>query len=188
MWTLIAVAVLAIGGIVFALTRNSTPPPAAKAAVPDVVGFAQADAEAEIRSAGLVPSVKQEASTDVATGQVISTDPVKDTKVDPSSTVVLTVSSGPAAIELTDMSNWSQTQAEDWLKSHGFNGYSFKQEPSADVPVDKVTRTDPARASPSTPRPPRWSSTTRAVRSTCPTSGTARPRSRTPRPSSRPCS
>ncbi|MDO8106162.1 Stk1 family PASTA domain-containing Ser/Thr kinase [Isoptericola sp. b441] len=143
MWLLIAVALLAIGGILWILL-SGRPPATTTASVPDVVGLAQADAEAKIREVGLVPEITQQANLDVEKGFVIKTDPEKDTKVEDGSTVKVFVSSGAADVEITDMSNWSQAQAEKWLKDNGFNGYKFTEEDSPDVPKDKVTRTDPA--------------------------------------------
>lgn len=143
MWLLIGVAVAAIGAIIWALV-NAGPPPATTVAVPDVVGMAQADAETAIREQSLVPEVSQQASLEVAKGDVISTDPVAGTEVDKDSTVKVVVSSGADAVEIPDMSNQTQAQAEKWLKDNGFNGYIFKEENSKDVPKDRVTRTEPA--------------------------------------------
>ncbi len=143
MWLLIGVAVAAIGAIVWALV-NASPPPPTTVAVPDVVGMAQADAETAIREQSLVPEVSQQASLDVAKGNVISTDPAAGADVEKDSTVKVVVSSGADAVEIPDMSNQTQAQAEKWLKDNGFNGYIFKEENSPDVPKDRVTRTDPA--------------------------------------------
>jgi beta-lactam-binding protein with PASTA domain/predicted Ser/Thr protein kinase len=143
LWLLIAIAVAAIGAIIWAMV-NASPPPPTTVAVPDVVNMAQADAETTIRELGLVPEVSQEASLDVAKGTVISTTPEAGTEVEKDSTVTVVVSSGADAVEITDMSNWSQTQAETWLKDNGFNGYKFTEDYSPDVPKDKVIKTDPA--------------------------------------------
>lgn len=143
MWLLIGVAVAAIGAIIWALVSASPPPPTT-VAVPDVVGMAQADAETAIRELSLVPEVSQQASLDVAKGNVISTNPEAGAEVEKDSTVAVVVSSGADAVEIPDMSNQTQAQAEKWLKDNGFNGYIFKEEPSTDVPKDRVTRTDPA--------------------------------------------
>lgn len=143
MWLLIAIAVAAIGAIIWALV-NASPPPATTVAVPDVVGMAQADAETKIREEGLVPEITQQASLEVEKGTVISTDPEAGTEVEQNANVTVVVSSGADAVEIPDMSNQTQAQAEKWLKDNGFNGYIFKEEDSKDVPKDRVTRTEPA--------------------------------------------
>lgn len=64
--------------------------------VPDVKAWKQADAEKEIKNAGLVPKITPVADDDTAEGYVKTTDPAPTTKVKKGSTVTLFVSTGPS--------------------------------------------------------------------------------------------
>ncbi len=137
---LVAVGVLAIGAIVFALTRGGGPEPVL---VPDVVGMSQEDAVTKIEDVGLAAKPVTEPSQDVEAGLVIRTDPAAQAEAEPGDEVTVYVSSGPDAVTMEDLSNQTQAQAEQWLKNEGFNGYQFVTENSPEVPEGHVTRTDP---------------------------------------------
>ena len=63
--------------------------------VPDVKAWKQADAEKELKDAGLVPKITPVADDDTAEGYVKTTDPAPGSKVEKGSTVTLFVSKGP---------------------------------------------------------------------------------------------
>ena len=73
--------------------------------VPDVVGDTQADAQNTLTALGLTNTVVSVCSDTVATGNVISTDPVATTTVPVGSSVELTVSTGlcPATVLIDDL-------------------------------------------------------------------------------------
>ncbi len=145
LWTLIAVAVLAITGIVALLVANADSGPG-QVPVPDVVGMDQAAARTAIEGVGLVFNPTTEASLTVAEGTVVSTDPDAETPVAEGSGVTVVISSGAEAVTLDDLSNLSRDQATSWLTDNGFvlGNITVQTEDSPDVEKDKVTRTDPA--------------------------------------------
>lgn len=145
-WVLVAVAVLAIGGIIWLLTRgNATDPDAGQIAVPDVVGFTEAAAEEAITALGLEFKPVSEPSADVDEGLVISTDPEADTMVDEGSTVEVAISAGPDAVQIPVMTNFTREQAQQALLERGFRAENiiWGTKNSADVLKDQVVDTDP---------------------------------------------
>ena len=145
LWTLIAVAVLAITGIIALLIAQADKGPD-QVAVPDVVSMEEAAARDAITAAGLDFNPTTEASTEVPKGTVIRTDPEADTMVDEGKTVDVVISSGADAITIEDLSNLSRQQATDWFTERGvpLGNITVEPENSVDVLKDKVTRTDPA--------------------------------------------
>lgn len=145
-WVLVAVAVLAIGGIIWLLTRgNATDPDAGQIAVPDVVGFTQAAAEEAIEALGLEAKPVQEASADVEKGLVIRTDPEAETEVELGETVEVFVSAGPEAVQIPVMTNFTREQAQQQLLGLGFRAENiiWGTKNSPDVLKDQVVDTDP---------------------------------------------
>ena len=67
--------------------------------VPDVVGLSEAAAKTAIKDAGLKPGEVSQAEAEAPAGTVLSQDPGADSTVDQNSTVALTVSSGPPAVD-----------------------------------------------------------------------------------------
>lgn len=63
--------------------------------VPGVEGLPEADAVADIRGAGLAPSVERVSDDDIAPGTVISQNPREGQEVESGSTVTIEVSTGP---------------------------------------------------------------------------------------------
>ena len=85
------VEVVAGSAVSLAVSRGPQP-----VAVPNVVGMAQADAQAAITAAALaVGAVTQQSSDTVPAGSVISQDPAAGASVAPGTAVNLVVSSGP---------------------------------------------------------------------------------------------
>lgn len=144
-WVLVAVAVLAIGGIAWALMRGGGTEPET-VAVPPVVGLSEAEAVAAIREAGLVATPLQEASLEVPAGQVTRTDPGEGTQLEEGANVDVYVSSGADAVPIPEMTSFSRDQAIDALTALGFPSANITvtTESSPTVEKDKVTRTDPA--------------------------------------------
>ncbi len=144
LWVLIAVAVLAITGIIGLLVTNANKGPA-PVKVPDVVSMDQSTARKTITDAGLRFNPSTEASNDVPKGTVISTDPKAQTPVAPDSTVNVVISSGADSVVLEDLSNLSRDQAVKWLTDHGFvlGNITVTTKDSPDVEKDKVVETDP---------------------------------------------
>ena len=119
---------------------------AALVPVPDVVGDLFADAEAELRAAGFevrrIDSPDDEAPVDT----VLEQNPAGGQDAEEGSEVALTVSSGPDAIEIPDVSGDTVGAATAELEALGF-ATDTTNEASNDVPQGRVIRTEPGAGS-----------------------------------------
>jgi beta-lactam-binding protein with PASTA domain/tRNA A-37 threonylcarbamoyl transferase component Bud32 len=98
----------------------------AQVAVPPVVGLTLASAEGRLKKVGLEAGQREENSTTVEKGRVISASPGEGQKVDTGSTVNLVVSSGPEQVDVPAVTGKTFDEAQSTLQAAGF----------------KVTRTD----------------------------------------------
>lgn len=81
-------------------TEEPEPEQPATVTVPSVPANATAgDAQAAITNAGLVPAVRQQSSSSVASGVVITLEPGPGAQVPPGSTVTVVVSTGPEVVQ-----------------------------------------------------------------------------------------
>ncbi|HWD11582.1 MAG TPA: Stk1 family PASTA domain-containing Ser/Thr kinase [Solirubrobacteraceae bacterium] len=87
----------------------------ANAPLGDLAGLSVAQATAKLRKAGFKAAVKKQASSTVASGRVIGTEPSAGTVVQVGSTVTLIVSSGPAPVRVPDLTGETQSAAEATL-------------------------------------------------------------------------
>ncbi len=87
----------------------------ASAALANVQGMTAAKAETTLSKAGFKPTRKALASPTVKAGLVISSEPPAGTELQVGSSVTLIVSSGPAPIEVPDLTGQSRTAAEATL-------------------------------------------------------------------------
>ncbi|HEY6280043.1 MAG TPA: Stk1 family PASTA domain-containing Ser/Thr kinase [Streptosporangiaceae bacterium] len=137
-WAAGALLVLAvIGGVAYAFFGSGS----GGNAVPQVNGLAVAQAEAQVRHAGLVPKVVTQASTTITKGDVINTNPPNGNKVPAHTVVTLYVSGGPSKIAVPNVVGLSQTAAENKLSSQ------FNVKPVTDSastkPAGTVVKQDP---------------------------------------------
>jgi len=109
--------------------------------IPNVVNQNVNTATNTIQGAGLSEQTNNVANN-AASGTVLSESPAAGTKVAQGSTVVLTVSSGPATVAVPDVTGISQDQAANELGQAGFT-VSVVSEPSSQ-PQDQVISTNPA--------------------------------------------
>ena len=125
---------------------------AKKVAVPDVINRSESEAEDILQDAGLkVTHGEAQYSDNVASGNVISTDPEPGTEVDEGSSVQIIVSLGKEKVKVPNLLDKSQSDAESALSALGLYGsvseeYSDKaagtvisQSPDAGREVDKGT-------------------------------------------------
>ena len=113
-------------------------------AVPDVVGLAQATAEANIVAAGLVVgTVTSDFSDTVPAGDVISQNPTAGTNVDPGSAVDLVVSLGPQTVAVPDVVGLAQATAEANIVSAGLVVGTVTTDFSDTVPAGDVISQNP---------------------------------------------
>lgn len=147
--TVVLIALLLIGGSVWALTRGAAAPESI--AVPNVVGLTQADAKAQIEQAGFTWELNPDkvASDTVAEGSVASTDPAAGTQAEKGATVRVTISSGPDSVTLPDnLVGMSPDDARKAVEALGLKWELDSSKVASDtVPEGKVAQTNPSPGS-----------------------------------------
>jgi serine/threonine-protein kinase len=126
------VAVLLLGvaiAVAVAMSGGEDPPPAVEqVAVPPLANLEQAAAEQALTDAGLeVGTVTTEASTTVAEGAVIRSNPAGGAELDPGSTVDLFVSGGPDTVAIPNVVGLDEDRARDTLEQAGFTSVNSRQ-------------------------------------------------------------
>jgi beta-lactam-binding protein with PASTA domain len=111
--------------------------------VPLVVGENQAIAEAEIRSAGLVPDVVKRKDS-AEKGQVVQQAPDAGQKVEDGSTVTIVVSSGASTITVPNEIGKTRSSAVSDLRSQGFDVAVSTQNTDVEAQDGKVIDQFPA--------------------------------------------
>ena len=142
---LIGIAVLAVGAIVALLIANmnrSSEPETF--AIPTVAGKTWAEAETVLREAGFEPTRQERASRDVPKDQVIETDPAEGTEHEKGTPVSVFVSTGPASVEVPDVSGKSASAATEELRKLGLEvSADQKTDNTPDFDEGEVSKTDP---------------------------------------------
>ncbi len=148
-WVLAAVALLAVGGIVWAILSNQGPPPETTVAVPSVAGMTSDEAQQALRDADLIPAPTTEASDTVPAGTAIRTDPAEGEEVDKESTVNLYISTGPSEVTVPDVTGRTAAEAVKILTDAGLEVSDDRQsEDHPTIAEGSVTKTDPAANTP----------------------------------------
>ena len=111
--------------------------------VPTVVGLTYAQAVLALDNAGLEVGQLSERGNEAARGQVLSSDPQAGTNVPVSTAVNLTVSTGPATIEMPDVTGQTASQARSLLEQLGFRP-SVKVDSFSTMPLNTVVAQTPA--------------------------------------------
>lgn len=104
-------------------------------------GSSASEVQAELESAGLVVTVKEEFSTEFAEGLVISSLPGKGERVPVGSTVELLVSKGPPPVEVPYLIDMKRDDAVILLQNLGLN---VKVNEPPFTPLNRVIAQDPA--------------------------------------------
>jgi beta-lactam-binding protein with PASTA domain len=118
-------------------------------AVPDVTGATRADAERQLRDAGLEPAVTERESAQVEAGTVLEQDPGAGTRIAKGGTVGLVVAKAPAEIPVPGVIDETEEDAVQALEDAGFevevedepaatpeeDGLVLDQDPSPDTPL-----------------------------------------------------
>lgn len=116
----------------------------AKITMVHVKGLSEKAAEKALKEAGFSNvQFVQENSTEVKEGYVINQNVEKGESVPKDTQIIITVSAGASEIEVADVKNMDEEQADETLKAQGFrptNTYKFDDE----VEEGKVIYTDPA--------------------------------------------
>jgi serine/threonine-protein kinase len=125
-------------GSAVTLTVSSGPGPAN---VPSVLGDTLRRARAELRGAGLkVGPVRHQSSSTVAKGQVISTSPNAGQSVPAGSKVTLFISSGPAKVNVPDVTGEPENRAKSDLQAAGFEVSATSQTTSSTPNGDVISQ------------------------------------------------
>jgi eukaryotic-like serine/threonine-protein kinase len=111
--------------------------------VPDVVGLSAEDATARLDSAGFTVERESVASETVPVGDVVSQDPAGGTEADEGSEVTISVSEGPAPVDVPDVVGQQADVATATLEGAGFEVEQVDV-PSDDAPEGEVVRQSPA--------------------------------------------
>ena len=147
--TVLLIALLLIGGSVWALTRGAAEPESV--AVPNVVGLTQAEAKAQIEQAGFTWELNPDKVTSdtVAEGSVASTDPAAGTQAEKGATVRVTISSGPDSVTLPDnLVGMSPDGARKAIEALGLKWELDASKVASDtVPEGKIAQTNPSPGS-----------------------------------------
>ncbi|MFF3563095.1 Stk1 family PASTA domain-containing Ser/Thr kinase [Streptomyces sp. NPDC002574] len=110
---------------------------------PAVLDLARADAEKQLRAAGLKVEVVEAFDAATPKGRVSGTDPGPGTRIRDDGTVTLTVSKGPEQVKVPDVTGRSLARARQDLASAGLTAGRVTREFSDDVPQGEVISTDP---------------------------------------------
>ena len=147
--TVVLIALLLIGGSVWALTRGTAAPESV--AVPNVVGLTQAEAKTQIEQAGFTWELNPDKVTSdtVAEGSVASTDPAAGTQAEKGATVRVTISSGPDSVTLPDnLVGMSPDDARKAIEALGLKWELDASKVASDtVPEGKIAQTNPSPGS-----------------------------------------
>ena len=135
-WILVALLVAAVAGLVaFALTRPD------RVTVPNVISQEVGTATQLLDDKGFDVDIKPVPST-APRDTVTEQDPIPGEKVDEGSTVILTISAGPASVAIPDVQGLSEADATKRLRGLGLlvdPEFNF----SDTIPEGRVIGTDP---------------------------------------------
>jgi beta-lactam-binding protein with PASTA domain len=109
--------------------------------VPNVLNLTQGEATSKVESQGLDPSTIQQASTFPA-GEVIQQAPLGGSRVDKGTDVTLTISTGPAPVDVPNVVGLSRASAVDALKRRGLKARVVDQS-SSSTTRGQVISSDP---------------------------------------------
>ncbi|HEX4188295.1 MAG TPA: Stk1 family PASTA domain-containing Ser/Thr kinase [Solirubrobacteraceae bacterium] len=116
----------------------------ASTALVNVEGLTSSQALARLRAAGFKPVTRPQASSTVAAGHVIDTDPAAGTIVQVGSPVTVFVSSGPAPVHVPDVTGRSRSDAEAALTGAGLTVGTVTQSSSSTQAPGTVISQSPA--------------------------------------------
>jgi eukaryotic-like serine/threonine-protein kinase len=110
----------------------------------NVEGLTVPEAKARLIKAGFKPTTKSQASTTVASGHVIGTEPSAGTVVVAGSPVTILVSSGPPPVKVPDLRGETLEQAESNLKGEELEVGTITKRVSSTAPPETVVAQSPA--------------------------------------------
>jgi serine/threonine-protein kinase len=114
--------------------------------VPGVLGLTQEQADAALRAEGFDVRVEPSPDEDAEEGTVTDQDPDPHADAPKGSTVTIFVASGPAAVNVRDVTDRTEGDASALLQGDGFK-VSSTDEASSTVKKGRVIRTEPPAGS-----------------------------------------
>ena len=144
---LLMVIVIAVVVWTIALPKDTGIDKGLSVKVPVLKGQSYDGAAAALKKLGLVAVEQQVASSTISPGAVIGTTPGSGSSVGPHTSVTVTVSSGPAALTIPDLSGMSVADATAALKKVGLKVGSTTAEDSATVASGLIVETNPTAGS-----------------------------------------
>ena len=114
------------------------------AVVPDLIGDQLSDAEQTLKDMGLESQPVFATSEEYSVNTVMVQSYAEGTVVHKGDTVFLTVSSGPAALDMPDLQRKSFQEAQAQLKILGLTDITRERVVNSDYPVDTVVSQQPA--------------------------------------------
>lgn len=118
-----------------------------QALVPRIVGLALADAELRLQNAGLGVGEVSEEQNPAPRGQVLGSQPAVGARAPTGSSVDLTVSRGPASVEVPDVIGLSVTQARSLLLKLDLVVDHIALDSASDTPANTVVTQSPGSGS-----------------------------------------
>ena len=143
-WLWGLVALLLIGGAVWAAVQMTKEDPPVMVQVPSVIGKTQGDAERALTNKGfVVGKISQEASADVKADLVSRQTPDGGESAEKGTTVDLTISTGPETVTMPSVQNLQYDVAKDRLEGDPYNFKVTKKEVDDSAPKGQVLNTTP---------------------------------------------
>ena len=142
---LIAIAVLAVAGIVALLVANGQKNDKPTTVdVPSLAGMTAEQAETTLDDLDLVFVRAEEPSDTVPAEQVTRSDPAEGTPVELKSDVKVYISTGPSSLAVPDVAGKTEQEAVDILSAQGLQVSANRQDDDNPAfPQGQVTKTDP---------------------------------------------
>jgi eukaryotic-like serine/threonine-protein kinase len=115
--------------------------------VPQVNNLPEAQAVAQIKSAGLVPQVVSKNDSGVQKGYVINTNPPGGNSIAKGATVQVYVSSGAAKVQIPNVIGMQSAAAQQKLASVGLNNVTTQPDAQSTLPQGEVDHMSPQQGS-----------------------------------------
>lgn len=141
---IVVIAIIVVcGGIYAGISLGNRKASSQKVTVPNIVNLTTNEAESQLDKLGLKFTVNQVAN-DAPAGTVISISPASGAEVNKGTNITITVSSGPQAITIQDVSNMSLSEAKKTLEGQGLTVGDTTYSYSDSVPKGQIIGTNPA--------------------------------------------
>jgi len=116
--------------------------------LPNVLGQVEGNAAAVLEAAGLRVDFRREASDEFDEGIVIAMTPDPNQDVNSDALITLTISTGPAQVDVPNVVDLTLEEASNRLGQFGLPNPQFRFEPSSEVDEGRVIRSDPEPGTP----------------------------------------